>query len=173
MAAWTNSPPPVTLTTTLDGAVFPRFLSELDVEASVPNAANVARVEFFAGSQRLGSVTNAPYVLRWQNPGEAAYVIVAQVTDLQGRVTQSRPARIVVGVDAYVWGGRFLPTGQFVLFYSAGMFGRNGVYGSSRFDWLLFWSSYRGLCNAFGVFVDESLPDVRAERRFYEILPSS
>lgn len=67
----------------------------------------VARVEFFAGTNRLGSATNDPGVLYFANPfrltwadaPEGEYDLTARAVDNLGLATVSRPVRIRVGAD--------------------------------------------------------------------------
>jgi chitinase len=71
----------------------------------------VARVEFFAGSNSLGVVTNGLYLwnsmrlgdlreqsscITWSNAAAGAYILTARATDLAGNTVNSAPVDICV-----------------------------------------------------------------------------
>lgn len=56
----------------------------------------VARVEFFAGTNLLGTVTNPPYALDWTNPPVGEYLLTARATDQLGAVGNSAAVPISV-----------------------------------------------------------------------------
>lgn len=68
----------------------------VDVEVADPD--NAAKVELFAGSTSLGSVTTSPYV--FTIPGSivapGTYVLTAKVTDILGQVDTSGPVTVIV-----------------------------------------------------------------------------
>ena len=111
---WSNQPPAVTINTPLDGFHFgwslfgPRTVSEvITLRASVMNASvEIARVEFYAGTNLLAAVTNAPYQFAWTNAPLGTHLLNARSVDLQGVVREARPVTIYV-VDTTL-GSRFL-----------------------------------------------------------------
>ncbi len=170
VSAWTNSPAVARVAVPTDGFVFPHGWPWLMLQADVARAADVTNVEFVVNGNVVGSVTQPPYELIWTNTGDGVFSILVQTADGEGMITRSPIVTVTVGVDDYVWGERFLPSGQFLLYYSASMYPRDSLYQSSRLGWIAWWS-YAGLCQALGVFIDETPAGAMPARRFYEILP--
>jgi uncharacterized repeat protein (TIGR01451 family) len=59
----------------------------------------IAKVEFFANGNKLGEVTNAPYVYPWSNAPLGTYSLTTIVTDNAGATTTSIPVNITVGMS--------------------------------------------------------------------------
>ncbi|HWN96434.1 MAG TPA: Ig-like domain-containing protein [Methylomirabilota bacterium] len=101
----TNRPPLVEIVRPLDGSV---FLVPADI-AIVAQARDfdgrVVRVEFFEGTNSLGTVSNniaaltphrPPLFLVWSNVPRGHYVLHAEATDNDGATSRSRPVEIKV-----------------------------------------------------------------------------
>jgi plastocyanin len=118
---WSNSPPAVTLNSPIEGAYF-AAQAYMWLSASTTNETNVARVEFFEGTNLIAAVTNAPYQFFWKHVPSGQYALTARVTDLQGGVSVSEPVHIEVLALPFdvglFWGVGFLPTGEFRMHYS-------------------------------------------------------
>ena len=87
-----DTPPTVTLSvpaTANVGDVITLTASAADVDGSV------ARVDFYDASALVGSVTAAPYTLRWTATPLGVHTFVAKATDDAGGVTTSLPAAVV------------------------------------------------------------------------------
>jgi hypothetical protein len=72
-----------------------------DTPVSLPLAASasdydgtIAKVEFYAGTNKLGETAASPYTLLWPIPGSGAYQLTAVATDNQGATTVSAPVTI-------------------------------------------------------------------------------
>jgi hypothetical protein len=63
-------------------------------------SATISKVEFFAANNRLGEVTEAPYVFSWNNVAPGNYSLTAIVWDSTGASATSSPVNIVVGSPA-------------------------------------------------------------------------
>jgi hypothetical protein len=76
--------PTVTLTEPIGSVAYaaPGYV-KLQAEARSTNAA-IARVEFLAGTNVVGSVTSPPYRFSWDNVPAGDYVITARAVDTQG-----------------------------------------------------------------------------------------
>jgi hypothetical protein len=91
-----NSAPTVTLLTPADGATtilggnFTLTASASDVGGSV------TKVEYYAGVQKIGQATVAPYTLTWTPTAAGAYVLTAVATDNLLATTTSTPATVTV-----------------------------------------------------------------------------
>lgn len=84
-----NSPPAVVLTNPPDDAFF-REPANIPLMAADSDAdGNVAVVEFFAGTNSLGQVTNAPFALVWSNVVSGDYYFTARATDNDGAMSVS------------------------------------------------------------------------------------
>ena len=102
-----NRAPEVRLFNPFDGARFAPG-SPIQIEAGAHDTDGwVARVEFFAGTNLLGSATNDPSVLyfanpfrlRWADAAEGEYDLTARAVDNLGLASVSRPVHIRVGAD--------------------------------------------------------------------------
>ncbi|MBL9136732.1 MAG: lamin tail domain-containing protein [Verrucomicrobiales bacterium] len=91
---WFNTPPTVHLVTPVDGQVvaLPGDLL-LFAEATDPDDF-VRFVEFYAGTQLIGTVTAPPFVLLWTNAPLAAHRLIARAVDGAGEAMDSAPATI-------------------------------------------------------------------------------
>ncbi len=56
----------------------------------------IAKVEFYAGSTLLASLTAAPYAYEWKNVATGNYALTAKVTDTRGASVASAPVGITV-----------------------------------------------------------------------------
>lgn len=101
---WSNQPPAITINTPLDGFHFGWSLfgtnpvsESITLRASVTNQpAEIARVEFYAGTNLLAAVTNAPYQFTWTNALLGTHLLSARSVDIQGVTRESRPVTIHV-----------------------------------------------------------------------------
>jgi hypothetical protein len=70
---------------------------EIALEATASDGdGSVAKVEFFAGTMKIGEDTTEPYNVVWTNPPVAAHVLTAVATDDLGATTTSAEVPIVV-----------------------------------------------------------------------------
>jgi hypothetical protein len=91
-----NAPPTVALTSPAADyrGVFPATVS-FAATASDPDGA-IARVEFFAGSIKVGEDTIAPYTFDWTQVTAGTYSLIAAATDNSGARITSSPVNITV-----------------------------------------------------------------------------
>jgi regulation of enolase protein 1 (concanavalin A-like superfamily) len=91
-----NQPPVVSLTAPAGGATFtaPATIS-VTAQASDPEN-RLARVEFYAGSTRIASVTVAPFKTTWASVAAGTYALTAVAFDLDGGSATSVPVTITV-----------------------------------------------------------------------------
>jgi hypothetical protein len=91
-----NTPPAAALTSPAQG-VFLRGIAMLEATASDNQA--VSKVEFYAGSTRIGTASTAPYVLSWSTTGvtSGAHTLTVNAYDSVGNVGTS--AGVAVTVD--------------------------------------------------------------------------
>ncbi len=91
-----NMPPTVQITNPPPGAVFTEPAT-ITIEADAQDSDGVVRtVEFFAGTNSLGTVTNAPFSFTWADVTAGDYVLTARATDNRGGTTTSVPVDITV-----------------------------------------------------------------------------
>jgi len=57
---------------------------------------SITRVEFFAGTEKIGEAAGSPYSIVWQNASEGIHVIKVRATDSQGQSSESTPVEIEV-----------------------------------------------------------------------------
>jgi hypothetical protein len=91
-----NSSPAVALTAPASGATFPAPATVAITANASDSDGTVARVEFFAGTTKLGEDTTAPYSFDWTGVGAGTYAITARATDDRGAVTTSAARTITV-----------------------------------------------------------------------------
>src|SRR5205814_1515942 len=85
------------------------------ITASASDNGSVAFVDFFAGTNLVGSKTNSPYTITWTNVPVGSYVLIARATDNLGATNFSAPVNVSVRVPtpnfADNFAGRGLLTG--------------------------------------------------------------
>ena len=92
----TNPAPSVNLTSPANGTTFtPGSTITLSANASDSNG-SVTKVEFFAGSTKVGEDTSAPYSIAWTNVAAGTYSLTARATDNGGASTTSAAVSITV-----------------------------------------------------------------------------
>jgi hypothetical protein len=93
-------PPLVSIASPANGAVFTEGATiEIRVDASDPDG-TVSQVEFFSGTNRLGTVTEAPFILAWTNAAVGSYSLTARATDNLGGTTISSAVNITVSTSS-------------------------------------------------------------------------
>jgi hypothetical protein len=71
--------------------------SSISLSASATDSdGQVAKVEFFAGTTKIGEKTAAPYTVSWGNLAAGSYQLTAKATDDKGGVTTSAPISVAV-----------------------------------------------------------------------------
>jgi hypothetical protein len=91
-----NLPPEVMLVRPAAGAqFFAPATVVMEANASDPDG-TIAQVEFFAGTESVGLVTQAPFVLNWSGVAAGEYSLTAVATDDQGDTATSGPIMINV-----------------------------------------------------------------------------
>ena len=94
--SYMNLPPSISLVSPGVGQTF-IVPTNLVLQTSVQDFAGVVtQVVFYAGTSKLGTLTNAPYNLTWTNVPIGVYSLSAQATDNGGASTVSSPVVIVV-----------------------------------------------------------------------------
>jgi len=74
--------------------------TEITINASATDSdGTIEKVEFYAGSKRLGVDTEAPYTCTWKNAPEGTYYITARAIDNTGTSTSSDPVQIHVNTS--------------------------------------------------------------------------
>ena len=94
--AASNAPPAVALTSPANGTAFDPG-SAITLNATASDADGIARVEFYAGANKLGEDTTSPYSLVWSNVEAGTYRLLARATDSNGGSADSALVQIAVG----------------------------------------------------------------------------
>lgn len=98
LARW-NRPPLVSLTSPADGARV--GLGALTLSASASDTdGRVTRVDYYAGTEWVGTSGASPFAVAWQPPGPGVYSIFARAFDDKGARAASAPATVTVGTPA-------------------------------------------------------------------------
>lgn len=91
-----DAPPTVQITAPRTGSAF-RSGSNVTINATASASDGaVQKVEFYAGTTKLGQSTTAPYSFIWHRPGSGTYALTAKATDNAGLKTNSVPVTIKV-----------------------------------------------------------------------------
>jgi regulation of enolase protein 1 (concanavalin A-like superfamily) len=93
-----NKPPTVSISTPAAGTVYtaPASMSIAAI-ASDPDG-SVVRVDFYAGTQQVGSAVSSPFSVTWSGVPGGAYSLTAIATDNAGARTTSLPVSINVAI---------------------------------------------------------------------------
>jgi len=95
-----NQLPSVSISAPLNGASFTAPAS-VAITANASDAdGNIARVEFFNGSTKLGEDTSAPYTYTWSGVGVGTYTLTATVTDDRGGQVSTQASIVVNSASA-------------------------------------------------------------------------
>jgi len=91
-----NQPPVVSVTAPAGGSKFTAPANiNVTAQASDPEH-RLSRVDFFAGSTKIGSLTSAPFTITWSGVPVGTYALTAAAFDLDGGSTTSVPVTIDV-----------------------------------------------------------------------------
>ena len=95
-----NLPPSVNITAPADGAAFtePANIS-ITATATDPDG-NVTQVDFYEGSNLIGSATSSPYSVTWNGASAGSYTLTAVATDDQGATTTSAGIGLTVNASS-------------------------------------------------------------------------
>jgi fibronectin type 3 domain-containing protein len=69
------------------------------ISAAVTDNAGILLVQYFQGTNSLGSATSAPYALNWANVPAGVYSVTATATDAGGFVFTSSPITVIVDTN--------------------------------------------------------------------------
>jgi plastocyanin len=96
VAAKTNAPPTVNITTPGADTVFAADAPILITATASDSDGTIARVDFYAGTNLVGTVTNSPYTLTVTNLAPGQYALTAKAADDADAETLSAPVNITV-----------------------------------------------------------------------------
>jgi hypothetical protein len=115
-AGYANQAPLVLITNPLNGAEIPAGGSVLLQASAVDVDGAVARLEFYAGTNKLGQVLAPPYQLLWNSPASGQYTLTAVAYDDCGLVGVSPSVQVSIGSFSMVRTGavwKYLDTGVY------------------------------------------------------------
>jgi hypothetical protein len=95
-----NLPPAVQLTAPAPGATFSAPANIALAATASDTDGSVARVDFYAGANLIGSTTSSPYTLAWNPVPAGTYAITAKATDNSGAVNTSSVVSVTVTSNA-------------------------------------------------------------------------
>jgi hypothetical protein len=91
-----NAPPTATLLTPANGATIALGGSFTLTASASDVGGTVTKVEYFAGSVKIGQATTSPYTLVWTPSATGSYVLTALATDNAGATGTSNAATVTV-----------------------------------------------------------------------------
>jgi hypothetical protein len=92
-----NQPPTVSLTSPTQNASFSAPASITMTASASDMDGTISKVEFYAGSTRVGSDTSSPYSITWSNAPAGAYTLSAKAWDNSGASMISAGVNISIG----------------------------------------------------------------------------
>lgn len=95
-----NELPTVSLTSPADGSSYGEHSNIPLAATATDNDGTIARVEFYAGSTLIGSVTTPPYAMNWLDVPVGNYAVTARAVDDRGGATVSAVATVTVTANA-------------------------------------------------------------------------
>jgi glucose/arabinose dehydrogenase len=118
-----NVPPTVAISSPSSGATYVAPATVvIDADASDPDGGTVVRVDFYEGSNLLGTDSTAPFSWTWSGVGIGSYSLTAVAVDDRSGTTSSAPVPITVN-------GSGLPSP-----WTQGDVGATGLAGSGTFS---------------------------------------
>src|SRR6266850_4974368 len=98
-----NAAPTVSLTSPTNGASYPAG-APITLSVTVTDSdGTITKVEFFAGTNLIGTVTQAPYTFDWINAPSGSHAFSAKATDNLGAATTSSPVNVTVTARAALY----------------------------------------------------------------------
>ncbi len=91
-----NVLPSIDITSPTNGATFTEPANITIQAMATDSDGSVARVDFFAGTNLLGTSTNSPPSFTWTNVAAGRYSLTAQATDDRGGTSTSNPVNVTV-----------------------------------------------------------------------------
>lgn len=91
-----NTPPTVAITSPTGGATFTAPASITITADASDSDGSVAQVDFYRGSNVIGTATSAPYSVTWNNVPAGSYALTAVATDNLGATVTSAPVNVTV-----------------------------------------------------------------------------
>ena len=89
--------PTVAITSPADKAVYPDAPVDVTINATAAVVdSTITLVEFFAGANKIGEDTTAPYSIQWANAPRGGYGLTAKATAANGLSTVSAPVSISI-----------------------------------------------------------------------------
>ena len=96
VGAATNKPPTVSISIPATGTSYTAPANITITAAAADTDGTVTRVDFYAGTQLVGSDTSAPYTVTWSSVATGTYSLTAVATDNAGVKTTSQAVGVTV-----------------------------------------------------------------------------
>ncbi|RYD19167.1 MAG: hypothetical protein EOP88_20000 [Verrucomicrobiaceae bacterium] len=106
-------PPTVAITSPVNGA-YSAAPADITLQADAADSdGTIAKVEFFSGTNLLGTDTEAPYSFEWANVPAGSYTVIVKATDNDGLVTTAEPVSVQVLAEPAAPDAAAISTGLF------------------------------------------------------------
>jgi regulation of enolase protein 1 (concanavalin A-like superfamily) len=92
-----NTPPTVSISSPASGTSFTAPASIALTATASDTDGSVTRVDFYSGTQLVGSATASPFTYTWSNVAAGTYSLTAVATDNEAATTTSQPVSVTVG----------------------------------------------------------------------------
>ncbi|GAN31524.1 LamG-like jellyroll fold domain-containing protein [Candidatus Brocadia sinica] len=121
-----NASPTVAITNPSNGATF-TTPTDITITATASDIDGVvSKVEYYAGSTKLGETTSEPHILTWNNVTAGSYVLSAKATDNDGATATSSVVNITVFKAGMVGYYKF-DEGNGTIAIDSSIYGNNGT----------------------------------------------
>ena len=95
-----NKPPTVSISAPAGGASYAAPASMAVTASAGDTDGSIAKVDFYASGQLVGSDTSSPFSVPWNNVATGTYNLTAVATDNGGATTTSQPVTVTVGAGS-------------------------------------------------------------------------
>ncbi|GAN31510.1 LamG-like jellyroll fold domain-containing protein [Candidatus Brocadia sinica] len=121
-----NASPTVAITNPTEGTTFTTPTDIMITATASDIDGVVSKVEYYAGSTKLGETTSEPHILTWNNVTAGSYVLSAKATDNDGATTTSSAVNITVFKAGMVGYYKF-DEGNGTIAIDSSIYGNNGT----------------------------------------------
>ena len=128
----------------------------------------VTRVEFYAGTNKLGENTNSPYTLTWTNPTTGTFRLTAVATDNGNATTVSAPVTVTLAVPPEPAQLHIAPSGTNFLLWWPTSATAVALFAASNLPAALEWRAVTNPPAATGNQYQVTVPG-NASRKFFQL----
>ncbi len=113
-----SQPTHIVVNDPIEGLLLPSAVWGVQAVASVSvGETNVAKVQFYWGTNIVAAITTPPYTFTSYAPTDQVVTLMAELVRVDGSTARSKPVHFAIGGPAMVYSPQLLPSGEFLLFW--------------------------------------------------------